>query len=44
MCTIQWEEFLQMSSYFIKQNSLEWFEILKTLTMPRVVEKHFRTV
>ena len=32
--------FFKICSYFMKQNSLEWFEILKTLIMTWAVEEH----
>ena len=32
--------FFQICSYFIKQNCLEWFEILKTLLMTWAVEEY----
>ena len=32
--------FFQNCSYFIKQKSLEWLEILKTLMMTWAVEEH----
>ena len=32
--------FFKICSYFIKQNSLTWLRILKTLVMAWVVEEH----
>ena len=41
MCSFHVEIiFFQICSYFIKQNCLEWFEILKTLLMTWAVEEY----
>ena len=39
MCACQAEIIFFRFVHFIKQNSLEWFKILKTLIMTRAVEE-----